>query len=111
MARTLLRVMRGEFAFYLTEGSKGGKKGGARWALYRTSGYGKIKDGFVFVNSGDRARLLAMTNDGERMDACQALFDSKKRRATFGAARFAAHPAAGRGLHSSLGLRNALPDC
>lgn len=22
-----------------------------------------------------------MTNDGERMDACQALFDSKKRRA------------------------------
>lgn len=28
MARTLFRVMRGEFAFYLTEGSKGARKEG-----------------------------------------------------------------------------------
>lgn len=80
MARTLLRVMRGEFAFYLTEGSKGGKKGGAL-GLIPDQWIRKVKDGFVFVNSGDRARLQAMTNDGEQMDACQALFDSKKRRA------------------------------
>lgn len=76
MARTIFRVRQAEIAFYLLEASGGvGKR---RFKLFRTSCGGKVKDGWVPVNSTTLAQLESLNEDFARFEACLLHFNSKK---------------------------------
>jgi len=65
-------------AFYLntdTSSSGGGQRN--RYRLFRTSGQGRSKDGWIQVGSQDGQKLLAISDDVELFQACQRLFDLK----------------------------------
>ena len=80
MAKTILRVRQGAIAYYLNESSTGAKNSGRRFILSRTSDYGKTKDGWIKVNTGEHQALLNIAGDIERFYACDSLYASKPHR-------------------------------
>ncbi len=79
MPKTMLRTRHDGVAFYLnTETSSQGAGHRNRYRLFRTSGHGRNKDGWVKVGSQDGQRLLAITDEQELFLACQQLFDLKR---------------------------------
>lgn len=82
MPKTMLRTLHDGVAFYLnTETSSPGTGHRNRYRLFRTSGHGRRKDGWIQVGSQDGQRLLAITDEHELFQACQQLFDLKRPKA------------------------------
>ena len=82
MPKTMLRSRHGGVAFYLnTETSSPGSGHRNRYRLFRTSGHGRRKDGWVQVGSQDGQRLLAIADEHDLFLACQRLFDLKQPKA------------------------------
>jgi len=80
--KTILRTRHDGVAFYLnTETSSPGAGHRNRYRLFRTSGHGRSKDGWVQVGSQDGQKLLAISDELELFQACQRLFDLKNPKA------------------------------
>ena len=80
MAKTILRVRQGAIAYYLNESSTGAKNSGRRFILSRTSDHGKMKDGWVKVNTTDHLVLVGAGNEQDQFEACASLYASKPHR-------------------------------
>lgn len=80
MAKTILRVRQHGVAYYLNESSTGAKNSGRRFMLSRTSDHGKIKDGWIRVNSTECQVLVDAGSDLDQFNACANLFASKPHR-------------------------------
>lgn len=82
MPKTMLRSRCDGVTFYLnTETSSPGNGHRNRYRLFRTSGHGRSKDGWVQVGSKDGQSLLAITEEHDLFLACQCLFDMKRPKA------------------------------
>jgi hypothetical protein len=78
MPKTVLRVQIDGVAYYLnTETSSPGSRSGKRYRLFKTTGRGAYKAGWISVGSQAGQALQAIAGEQERFNACQALFDSK----------------------------------
>lgn len=82
MPKTMLRTRHEGVAFYLnTETSSPGGGHRNRYRLFRTSGNGRSKDGWIQVGSQDGQKLLAITDELELFQACKRIFDLKSPKA------------------------------
>jgi len=81
MPKTVLRVQIDGVAYYLnTETSSPGSRSGKRYRLFKTTGRGTCKAGWISVGSQAGQALLALSDERELFSACETLFASKKPR-------------------------------
>lgn len=78
MARTLLRVRSKGVAFYLNSETSPHTGHRNRYRLFKTENYGREKSGWIQVGSIAGRELMAIQGEIALLEACEALFSSKK---------------------------------
>lgn len=79
MARTLLRARSKGVAFYLNSETSSLNTGHRnRYRLFKTENYGREKSGWIQVGSIAGRELMEIQGEIALLEACEALFSSKK---------------------------------